>query len=326
MAHLVPMSPPKDYHVPSMTSFSVSSPDGVGQILAWGANIPGWNWRVGTDTEDQVVSTEKPSPYPDLKLFELRGARQGLKLALFVNQGAGWKRYSEYVNVDSNIADIYAADFLAGTLPKSKHSKHISFYPFGAQQAYQSMTETEWMDKVEDALGKLSKNVIGRTVLRNVYKDVTIYPHLPSHKNAWADIRINPKQWDGDLRPGASVDEILLHELIHVIENNAAVYQDRWGFMFDSTDFLTVNATNVYSCMLGRALRKDHHDFMHLPDEHFRNPRLHWEQQEPNYMLAGGTAGNLVGTLATVQGVWNPFFYWAERFRSLIPGSSFWKK
>jgi hypothetical protein len=142
---------------------------------------------------------------------------------------------------------------------------------------------------------------------KGITKDIIIYPHLPSYKNAWSDVRINPKQWIDDFRPCARVDEILLHELIHVVEDKGDVYEDRWGFMFDKTDFLTVNATNVYSCMLGRALRKDHHDLMHLPDEHFRKPHLHWEQQKPNYFLARESAFDLVRTLAKVTGVWNPF-------------------
>jgi hypothetical protein len=314
MSHLVPNPPPANYHVPTLSRFSVVSADGIGKILAWGANNPSWSWRVGTDIEDQVLSVASASPYPDLTYFDLRGARKGLKLAVFVNQGSGWTRYSEYVEVDSNVADSYAAAFAAGTLPKSRYNKYISFYPFGSMQAYQPMPETEWIDKVEDALGMISRNVIGRAVLRNIRRNVTIYPYLPWYANAWSDVRINPKQWVGDFRPGARVDEILLHELIHVVENNAAVYENRWGFMFDGSDFLTVNATNVYSCMLGRALRKDHHEFKYLPEEHFRNPKLHWEQQTPNYWAASATAGDIVRACAGVEGVWNPFFYWSEAF------------
>jgi hypothetical protein len=166
MAHLVPMLPPADYHVPSMTSFSVSSSDGIGKIYAWGAN-PVDAWRVGTDKADQVVSEEKPSSYPDLRLFELRGVRKGLKLALFVYRAASktWERYSPYVDVDFNIADTYAAALLAGTLPKSRHHKHISYYPFGALQAAQPLTENEFIEKVEDALERIKGNVVGDVVL-----------------------------------------------------------------------------------------------------------------------------------------------------------------
>lgn len=309
MSHLVPNPPPANYHVPGLFNFNVLSPDGRGKILAWGANDPRWLWRVGTDNAYEVVSEASPGPLPDLTLFDLRGARPSLKLAIFVDQrdGHGWKRFSEYINVDSNVADHYAAAFLAGTLPKSRYNNHISFYPFGALQAYQPMSEADWMNKVEDTLGAINRNEIGRAVLRNISIDITIFPYLPAAKNAWSDVHINPQQWTGDFRPGAGVDEILLHELIHRVENNAGGYQDRWGFMFDATDFLTVNATNVYSCMLGRALRKDHHSFMLLPDEHFRNPKLHYNQQKPNYKLAESRVPNLVSTLKNIRGVWNPF-------------------
>ena len=64
--------------------------------------------------------------------------------------------------------------------------------------------------------------------------------------------------------------------------------------------------------MLGRALRKDHDGYAYLPEEHFRNPKLHWKQQSPNYWAAAGTAPDLVRNLAAVEGVWNPFVYWAE--------------
>ncbi len=311
MSHLVPNPPPANYQVPTLTKFSVAAADGVGKILAWGVNDPTRQWRVGTDVDDQVVSYASPSPYPDLTFFELRGVRKGMKLAIFVYQGGKWIRYSQYVEVEYNLGDTYAALFAAGNLPKSRHCGRISFYPFGAQQAYQPLTEEDWKDKVEAALGKINSNVIGRAVLQSIKKDVTIYPYLPWYSNAWSDVRINPKQWEGDFRPGAGVDEILLHELIHVVENNAGPYQDRWGFQFDKADFLTVNATNVYSCMLGRALRKDHSELALLPEEHFRNPELHWDQQKPNYLAASQTAISVVKAAAGVQGVWNPFRYWA---------------
>jgi hypothetical protein len=232
-----------------------------------------------------------------------------MKLALFVYDDSKWKRFSEYVEVDSNVADRFAALSVSGRLPRSHFNNHISFYPFGALQANQPMPESEWMDKIEDALGKVSRNVIGAAVLKGIRKDITIYPYLPADKNAFSDVHINPKQWTTEFRPGANVDEILLHELIHVVENNYSMYENRWGFMFDGSDFLTVNATNVYSCMLGRALRKDHHDFLSLPVEHFENPRLHYEQQAPNYMRADASAGDLVDVLRKIEGVWNPFSY-----------------
>ena len=90
------------------------------------------------------------------------------------------------------------------------------------------------------------------------------------------------------------------------------MYENRWGFVFDGEDFLTVNATNVYSCMLGRALRRDHYEFLFMPSEHFRNPDIHWQQQRPNYVLAAKSAPALVEKLKTIQGYWNPFRHLAN--------------
>jgi hypothetical protein len=227
-------------------------------------------------------------------------------------------RHQKSAIARANSADPYAAALAAGTLPNSRNSSRISFYPFGSRQAYYPIPETDWIAKVEAALDKINRNEVGRAVLRNITKNVIIYPYLSWAKNAttstfsdkaWTQVMINPKRWDGLFEPGCSADEILLHELVHVIENVQGGYENRWGFMFDDKDFLTINATNVYSCMLGQALRKDHHGYMPLPDEHFSNPQLHYEQQRPNYGLAVRRLPGFVGVLQSVRGFWNPFSY-----------------
>ena len=318
MAHLVPFPPPPyNYQVPTLRNFSVLSADGIAWVAAWGLNPVDWTWRVGTDFKDEILSRKGSAPGSpaDLAYFELRGLRKGMQLAIFfwdVN-GKEWKRYSPYVAVDAVSADTYAAAFASKTLPRSRHNNKISFYPFGSQQALLPMPETDWMTKVEQTLGTLNRNVIGQAVLKSIKKEIVIYPYLPDDKNAYSSVLINPKTWSNDPKPGARVDEVLLHELIHVVENNYAGYQDRYGFQYDKSDFLTVNATNVYSCMLGRALRKDHLDFLYLPEEHFRNPRLHFEQQRPNYSLVDWSAHDVVRALSWVEGVWNPFVWVKDR-------------
>src|SRR5438309_67053 len=81
----------------------------------------------------------------------------------------------------------------------------------------------------------------------------------------------------GAAGPGSRADEVLLHEFIHIVDKNYSAYTDAQGFAFDGSDFLSVNATNVYSCLLGRGLRKDHHGFNFLPTTYFTTPRKHFD-------------------------------------------------
>lgn len=308
MAHLVPDPPPVNYQNPTLTSFGIASADGVARILAWGLDrATPWPWRVGTDDPMEVQADSYLGPQPDLTLFLVRGARQGMKLAIFHQEGGSWQRYSAYVEVTSNMADHYAAALASGTLPKSTNWEHILFYPFGATQSTPPLSEADWMTKVDDGIRLIKGNTVGMAVLANLPEDIVVYPYVQPYDNANSAVHINPARFPDGFKPGSRMDEILIHELIHRTERNAGGYENRYGFMFDGTDFLTVNATNVYSCMLGRGLRKDHHDFQFLPEEHFRDPKLHFDQQKPNYELAHGRVPTLVDTIKNVTGVWNPF-------------------
>ena len=102
---------------------------------------------------------------------------------------------------------------------------------------------------------------------------------------------------------------MLLHEFIHVLDNNYSGYTDAKGFQFDSMDFLTINATNVYSCLLGRGLRKDHHGFDFLPNEYFTNPRKHFDDLRADYDLAKGAAPQLYSVVKSGSKLWNPFAF-----------------
>jgi hypothetical protein len=305
MAHLVPMPPPTDYQVPT-TTFKHDTSGRNDKICAWGADVPGASWRVGTDKEKEVESVDMSTrgfsnPYPGLRLFELIGVRSGMKLALFIGRSktefgqtsVSWQRYSPYVDV---VPDVPPR-------PPSKHNKHILFYPPSDQPE-------KWIAKIENGLGQINSISIGQTVLREITDDVTIHyqdfgseaqKSTSGERTIWLGL-------DGS-GPCTGVDEVLLHELIHVVENWYSGYEDRYGFVFDKTDFLTVNATNVYSCVLGRALRKDHNTTYPLPVEHFKNPKLHWDQQKPNYKKAADSFPNLLRTLKQVKNVWNPFLY-----------------
>jgi hypothetical protein len=297
------MPPPTDYHVPKMTTFSPGNTGRNDQIYAWGADVSGATWRVGTDNENEVESFDMSysiQTYPGLTLFELKGVRPGMKLALFIGRSekahgqtlVSWQRYSPYVDVVPS----------ARTLQSSKHNKHILFDPPSDQPE-------KWIDKIDKALVQINSISIGQTVLSEIRDELTIRFQDAGGSQVEGKERQIWLGGDGS-GPGTGVDEVLLHELIHVAENYYSGYEDRYGFTFDKSDFLTVNATNVYSCKLGRALRKDHRQAQFLPQEHFKNPKLHWDQQEPNYKKAGKSFPNLLRTLSQVKGVWNPFSYW----------------
>jgi len=290
------MPPPPNYQVPQ-TTFKADSSGRNDKIFVWGAP-PAGTWRVGTDIASEVKSIPIDwmfKEYADLTYAELQGVRPGMRLAVFISRPmpVQWQRVSPYVDVVSDKAST-----------QSKY-KRISYYPLSDQPTISS-------EKFEKALELLSSNLIGQAVLDALRDDVIVRLDDSSasaerttsgEKRIWVNV-----QSDG-FRPGFGVDELLLHELIHVVENWYDGYEDRYNFQWDKTDFLTVTATNVYSCMRGRALRKDH-GYLPLPNPHFKDPKLHWTEQRPNYVKAGRSIPSLVRIMSRIRNVWNPFIYW----------------
>lgn len=318
MAHLVPNPPPRDYQVPTLTHFTVTSKSGAATVLAWG--IP------EQATTDQYVvapleleaeddSTEcaiSSTPHRGLKKFVVKGLRAGSKIAIFFNTGTArqpkWVRFSNAVTIDAMVGDTWADNQASGTLPSYAGNSKIRFYPFGSLQRERPLTERAWMRGVIETLDKIFENSLGKTIVNMISEEVIIYPWVQSYANADSDIHFTAQDWSGNA-PGASPDEVLLHEFIHVVEQGAAVYVDGNGFKFEKWDFLTVNATNVYSCLRGRGLRKDHNDHHYLPQEYFTNPKKHFDDFRNNYTLAKSDSPSLYNLLKTSSPLWNPFVF-----------------
>jgi hypothetical protein len=127
--------------------------------------------------------------------------------------------------------------------------------------------------------------------------------------NAFSDISFTPQTWDGTRSPGMRADEILLHEFVHILDNQCTGYTDAKNFRFDGMDFLTINATNVYSCLLQRSLRKDHQGFDFLPIEYITDPRKHFDDFRADYDLAKSAAPQLYDVLKSGSNLWNPFTF-----------------
>src|SRR5262249_34525986 len=192
------------------------------------------------------------------------GLRTGDQIAIFRDSSIGspdptnWVQHSAAVTVDKITADRYAQALVAGTLPKYAGNFNIELYPVGALQPTPPLREQAWLGAVVKTLDTINANPLGRAILGLIKSRVVIHPWVPPYANALSDVTFTPQSWKGD-RAGNRADEVLLHEFIHILDNNDSGYINANKFEFDTTDFLSINATNVYSCLLGRGLRKDHH-------------------------------------------------------------------
>ena len=321
MAHMVPNPPPRNYKDRAISQFTVLSKNGEAHIQAWG--IP----RAATDGEYMVAvqgtglngfgRTElhiSGGAYVDLKRFIVWGLRSGDNVTVFRNSnfntpwGANWVPHANFVSV--SIAVDHSAQLLAeGKLPKYAGNANISFYPFGSLQQQPPVKEVDWLRSVTDTLDNICANALGlgKAIVDLITSPVIIHPWVPADANASSDVSFSPQSWSSPKGPGSSPDEVLLHELVHVLERNYNGYTDGWGFVFDNSDFMTVNATNVYSCLLGRGLRKDHHEFTFLPQVYFDDPQRHFNDFSDNYRRAKAQTPALYDVLKRGSNLWNPF-------------------
>jgi len=334
MAHLVPNPPPKNYQNISSAKFTVFSKDGVANVLVWG--LP----RGATDAEFQVATTATGingagtvqskvmgwAYYSDLVKFEVRGLKSGESINVFrqTNFGApaAEKREPNWVPhgmaMDVAIpADHSSRDLANGKLPTYKNNANIKFYPFGSQQMSPPVKEESWKKSVEAVLDQLWSNAFGQQIIKLIDRELVISPWVPNDPNAVSlgdDVRFSPQNWTSFSGPGSSPDEVLLHEFIHFLEGEGGNdYADAANFIFHKTDFMSINATNVYSCLLGRALRKDHKllnsQTQYLPQEYFNDPNKHFNTFKSNYEKAKNTNAALFNTVKNASRLWNPFVF-----------------
>ena len=307
MAHIVPNPPSRDSATKSMEKFNILTTTGEADIFAWGLPDNATDtWftiaraGVGPAAVDHFVCSmaPRPGPYANMRRFHLKGLRSGDQIAIFRDISGGalisnWVQHSAAVTVDKIFADHYGKALAAGTLPKYASNHNIELYPFGALQRTPPLSEQVWLQSVVKTLDTISANPLGRAILGLVKSRVVIHPWVPPDSNALSDISFTPQVCDPK-EIGGRADEVLLHEFIHVLDNEYSQYIDAMGFQFDGTDFLSVNATNVYSSLLGRRLRLDHHGSLAMPnDPYVINPRQHFDDFRANYDRAKGAAPQL---------------------------------
>lgn len=322
MAHIVPNPPPKWYRDATISKFNVISWNGVARVVAWGIPARGTNdefmiAHVGTgyDGDDILESEISGGPYKDLKTFTVRGLLAGDRIAIFRNSNFGtpfdvnWVQHSGAVEIASVAADRWAKALAEGKLPTYANNSNIRFYPFGSQQRKRPIKERDWLNGVIRTLDKMHGNALGRQVIAMITSPLIIRPWVPSYENADSAVHFTAQDWAAGRAPGESPDEVLFHEFIHVIEQDYFGYDDKPSFRFDKADFMSVNATNVYSCLLGTALRRDHNGSQYLPQEYFTNPRKHFDEFSGNYAKAKTRTPALYQLLKTSSNLWNPFIF-----------------
>ena len=133
------------------------------------------------------------------------------------------------MTVDQITADRYAQALVAGTLPKYAGNFNIELYPFGALQRTPPLSEQAWLKGVIKTLDTINANALGRAILGLIKSRVVIHPWVPPYANALGDVTFTPQSWNGE-RPGTRADEVLLHEFIHVLDNDYSSYSDAPGF------------------------------------------------------------------------------------------------
>ncbi len=319
MAHLVPNPPPKNYRNASISKFTVLTKAGEAHIQVWGLPHAATNGEfmiavdgVGLNGFGRTESQISGGAFFDLKRFIVSGLRSGDRVTVFRNTNFGtpwdgnWVPHAGFVSV-SIAADHSARELAGGKLPKYAGNSNISFYPFGSLQQKPPVKEAQWLRSVTDTLDKICANALGKAIVGLVTSPIIIHPWVPNFANATSEVAFSPQTWSTPQGPGSAPDEVLLHELVHVLERNYGGYTDGWGFAFDKSDFMTVNATNVYSCLLGRGLRKDHHGFNFLPQVYFTDPQKHFNDFADNFRRAQAQTPALYNVLKTASNLWNPF-------------------
>ena len=326
MAHLLKFPATGAYWVPVQgETFTVDSLDGEGELLAHGV---GSRWEseftvsLASGVNDRIVCKAYRGPTPDLVFYRLRNLRAGDVLVLYRNikYDGGVTNETEWVKHSTQSVKVtfVSAEFrsqlnqgLQG-LPfhQTAKGKKIFLSGYGAQQRDIPMAEDKWVEQTRAVIEQISKNSLGQKIIDLLADGITIYADAGTRLNANSSVLFTAENFkDSTSQHGGAPDEVLLHEFVHRCEGNRPKYLNVTGWEFSETDFLSVNATNVYSCLLRRGLRKDHAGFEPLPNEYFTDPQSHFTLFRQNYALAWQQSRPLCEVLRDSSPLWNQFKY-----------------
>ena len=190
-----------------------------------------------------------------------------------------------------------------------------------AVQRTPPMLPAQWVGRTQATFDVICANPLGNQIVQMVKEQVFIRPFLENAANASSDGRVFiiagawELQFTADnfdkvqTQPGARADEVLLHELIHMLEHNFGGYRNAAdnSVVFDGADFLTVNGSNVYSSVSLRGLRHDHQRFDPMAARYSGDPSEHMILFRENYEKAFDNNQALFNLFKNQRASWNPF-------------------
>ncbi len=307
MAHFVHVPAPRNPGDHGISELSLKDPNGTCAIGVWG--MPAKS-SVKAENNPRFVAGEYQSHNKEVRYFYLRGLKAGDRIAAFLPTDSGGGQYTSWLPIKFVRGDHFAKQRATGTLPRSVHKSNFILDPHGAEQRKPPVKEADWTKAIEANLARIKGTFIGVEVLNAITKDVTIAPFLESRLNAYSSVTFTPQQWNGN-GAGNRADEVLLHELVHIVDGNFGGYANHPtdGLKWDGSDFLTVTVANMYSSLIGRPLRKDHQGFGTMPDGYRLMPAVFKNAQAANFTSVKTRLPGFYSAMAAINCPWNPFKY-----------------
>lgn len=182
------------------------------------------------------------------------------------------------------------------------------------------MSASEWIKETQATFDTICSFPLGRRIVGAVRESTRVVPFPDADISAATSGPVNGS-WvikftashvkSIESKPGARADEVLVHEIIHVLDRRFRGYKNPEDRSMDwsGADFFTINGSNIYSQVIPRFLRKDHgvDHFALMPPRYESDAVEHLLIFHENYKLAFGRNSELFNILKSQQARWNPF-------------------
>ncbi len=200
----------------------------------------------------------------------------------------------------------------------STNAPTIKLLARGSMQRFPPMPEATWRKSIEETLSVMKRNPVGAIVLAQAASaNIIITPYINTHsRNADAGIAFTPQDYTGHAAYGGAAG-VLAHEMVHRIVLKAtgtyddanSSYNEPVGYVFETTDFVSVLVQNMFSSAEHRAMRRKDHTRTTIPGVDQADAQMFAMDFDGrlNYMRI--RLPSLFNSLKMVNVVWNPIKY-----------------